>query len=376
MALRGESELENMARLLAEENIMVLRGNYTTASFDVSSRILRIPYYSEDTDLSVAEYMNAHECAHAKFTPIEWIDSIMIPSATSDGKRGIDGFKKNTLNILEDIRIERLILQMYPGFYSHFLRGAKVLFDDGFFGTTSWDTINSYGFLDRLNIHSKMRDHSRVIFDETEYEMIRKCNWAETFDDILRLYDDVCDFLNSKKKDEEETSKTEGGESIDVGDQQEQDAMSDDGDEDTAESRESDSDDAEEELSGITETPEMSTQETEDAAFQSELQNEEESNDEVPAADGSGVAAPEQASVVDSNEQPNTVDSMEEYKREELSASEKDEIESIHELFPKNSMNPNDVLQDNVVHVNDIRSDVEMLNAFVKERDTYTFILS
>ena len=85
-----------LARLLANENITVQRGNYPTAYFDVEKRVLGLPLW-EDFGKDVEDLLIGHEVGHALFTPADgWHDSpkdLKIP--------------RSFLNVVEDIRIER-----------------------------------------------------------------------------------------------------------------------------------------------------------------------------------------------------------------------------------------------------------------------------
>ena len=57
-----------LAKLLATENITVQENNVKTASFDVVNRVLTLPIFKTDSK-DVTDMLIAHECAHALFTP-------------------------------------------------------------------------------------------------------------------------------------------------------------------------------------------------------------------------------------------------------------------------------------------------------------------
>ena len=142
------SAQEYLAKLLAKENLSVQHGNYSTASFDVVNRVLRLPLW-KDKGKDVYDLLVGHEVGHALYTPADgWHDS----------EKKIGKIPRAYLNIVEDIRIERMIQETYPGIVRRFKNGYKKLFDDDLFGTNERD-INKAGLMDRLNVSSKGRGY-------------------------------------------------------------------------------------------------------------------------------------------------------------------------------------------------------------------------
>ena len=69
------SAQEYLAKLLAKENLSVQHGNYSTASFDVENRVLRLPLWA-DKGKDVYDLLVGHEVGHALYTPADgWHDS-------------------------------------------------------------------------------------------------------------------------------------------------------------------------------------------------------------------------------------------------------------------------------------------------------------
>ena len=71
MNLASQSTL---SRLLAKENITVQHGNYSTAFFDVKSRVLGLPIW-KDVSKDVYDLLCGHEVGHALFTPLDGLES-------------------------------------------------------------------------------------------------------------------------------------------------------------------------------------------------------------------------------------------------------------------------------------------------------------
>ena len=104
------SAQEYLAKLLAKENLSVQHGNYSTASFDVVNRVLRLPLW-KDKGKDVYDLLVGHEVGHALYTPADgWHDS----------EKKIGKIPRAYLNIVEDIRIERMIQDTYPGIVTSF----------------------------------------------------------------------------------------------------------------------------------------------------------------------------------------------------------------------------------------------------------------
>lgn len=187
------SAQEYLAKLLAKENLSVQHGNYSTASFDVVNRVLRLPLW-KDKGKDVYDLLVGHEVGHALYTPADgWHDS----------EKKIGKIPRAYLNIVEDIRIERKIMEAYPGIKRRFKNGYKVLFDSDLFGTNERD-INKAGLMDRLNVSSKGRGYVPVEFSNEESPLVKEAMEVETWDDVVDVCKKLYDFIEDQKEDEKE----------------------------------------------------------------------------------------------------------------------------------------------------------------------------
>jgi hypothetical protein len=192
MALNLQSQ-EYLAKLLAKENLSVQHGNYSTASFDVENRVLRLPLW-KDKGKDVYDLLVGHEVGHALYTPADgWHDS----------EKKIGKIPRAYLNIVEDIRIERKIQETYPGIVRRFRNGYKRLFDDDLFGTNERD-INKAGLMDRVNVSSKGRGYVPVEFSDEETPLVNEAMAVETWDDVLKICKKFYDFIEENKEEKEE----------------------------------------------------------------------------------------------------------------------------------------------------------------------------
>ena len=110
-----------LAKLLATENIEVQENQVKTASFDVKNRILTIPILKEEHKSKyVYDMLVGHEVSHALHTPSK---------SWADMKNKTDEFR-SFVNVLEDVRIDKLIRKKYPCLYNDWLLGFKKTFKD------------------------------------------------------------------------------------------------------------------------------------------------------------------------------------------------------------------------------------------------------
>ena len=133
-----------LAKLLATEDLIVEHRSVETASFNVQTRVLTLPNWERASN-DVYDALVAHEVGHALYTPdIEWFKTLEIPPSF--------------VNIVEDVRIEKLMKRRYAGLAKTFRRGYNELSDNDFFEVDGkdLDTFNpvSYTHLTLPTIYS------------------------------------------------------------------------------------------------------------------------------------------------------------------------------------------------------------------------------
>lgn len=167
--------LDRFFALLAEENLTVVRANVSTASINVHTRVITIPNYAV-TDKDVFLVMGSHEVSHALNTPREW--------AHDEVGKIRNGEMRDCINIVEDIRIEKLIRNKFPGFVAVYQRGYRKLMQTEHFSTDMWDSFN---ICDRVNAKAKLGsflDKEMTQFEESVYHYVTTN--LHTFKDTLR----------------------------------------------------------------------------------------------------------------------------------------------------------------------------------------------
>ena len=261
-----------LSRLLAKENITTITRNVQTAAFCPKTRTLILPAYSEKMSTDFVEYMIGHEVGHALFT-----DDPRVLDAFSNGS-SID---KGILNVIEDNRIERLILSIYPGLIGVFKRAQKELFHDNFFNTGGKD-FTDFTFLDRINLKSKIGDHFRVIFDnETENAIWDRVNAAMTSDEILEIYEDIKAYLKEMSKGNKKKTPRAGDDSADESSDDSADESSDDSaDESSSDESDDSSSDESSDESDDSSSDESSDESDESSSDESSDESDDSSSDE------------------------------------------------------------------------------------------------
>ena len=165
-----------LAKLLAKENITIVHGNYRTAFFDVEKRTLGLPLWNNLED--VYDLLVGHEVGHALETP---------PEGWHDADVEIPGCPRSYINVVEDVRIEKLIQRRYPGLVSCFKRGYQKLYDDDFFGVNEIPELTSdyVNLIDRINLKAKLRELINVEFLDSERDLVNEVFAVETWEDVL-----------------------------------------------------------------------------------------------------------------------------------------------------------------------------------------------
>jgi hypothetical protein len=175
-----------LAKLLATENLNVEHRNVETAYFDVLNRILCLPIW-KDVSADVYDMLVGHEVGHALYTPVDYgAVSQTVP--------------QDILNVLEDVRVEKLMKRRYPGLAKSFFRGYTELDEKNFFEIQGKD-LSKMSLIDRINVHFKcgvFGNRTIVPFEREEMQWVNRTAETETFDDMVDLAMELTEYLNRK----------------------------------------------------------------------------------------------------------------------------------------------------------------------------------
>ena len=184
---------ESLAKLLAQEDLIVENRPVETAQFNVETRVLTLPIWEHD-QAEVIDSLIAHEVGHALYTPNEWDFLGEVPM--------------QFVNCIEDVRIEKLMKRRYEGIPKTFYRGYKVLADQDFFQIQDKD-IDLLNFIDRINLQYKIGNFVDVDFSDEEKPFLAKCDALETFEDVIELSKEICAFMKEQWEKAQEEKEEE-----------------------------------------------------------------------------------------------------------------------------------------------------------------------
>lgn len=172
-----------LARLLAQENLVVEHDpSSRTASFNVETRVMTLPVWETDNE-QVYNLFVSHEVGHALFTPSDFPERLQ--------KAGVNA---GLVNVIEDVRVEKLMQQKFPGLRRDYSIGYRELFESGLFGVRHED-IKDLNFVDRLNIHYKVGAQLLVPFSDEERELLDEVYACKDYDTVVEVSDKVQSYL-------------------------------------------------------------------------------------------------------------------------------------------------------------------------------------
>jgi hypothetical protein len=188
MTVRHEIKSQ-LAKLLATEDLVVEHKKVETACFNVHTRVLTLPMW-EKASSTVYDLLVGHEVGHALYTPDEnWLETCKVPP--------------QFVNVVEDVRIEKLMKRRYAGLSKTFYKGYGELAEQDFFQIGD-DDVKEYNLADKVNLYYKIGNFVDIPFVEfDEMPIVRMIGECETFSDVLIAAEFLYKFC--KKKQQEET---------------------------------------------------------------------------------------------------------------------------------------------------------------------------
>ena len=184
-----------LAKLLAQEDLIVEHRQVETAQFDVEKRILTLPMW-EKAEASVIDMLIAHEVGHALYTPNEWDFVGQIPLSY--------------VNVIEDVRVEKLMKRRYAGLPKTFYNGYKDINKKDFFQLQFRD-LEEFALIDRINLFYKVGSFWDIPFTGAQEIAFRdEAATVETFEEVKDLASRIAKYQQEQVSDS--TSQTEATE--------------------------------------------------------------------------------------------------------------------------------------------------------------------
>ena len=180
-----------LAKLLATEDLVVEHKKVDTACFNVHTRVLTLPMW-EKASSSVYDLLVGHEVGHALYTPDEdWSKQVKVPP--------------QFVNVVEDVRIEKLMKRRYAGLSKTFYKGYGELAEEDFFQIAD-ENIENFNLADKVNLYYKIGNFVDVPFDELdEMPIVRMIADCETFKEVLFAAEVLYKFCKEKQQENTQT---------------------------------------------------------------------------------------------------------------------------------------------------------------------------
>ena len=238
------NQKDQLAKLMATENITIVHKPIPTAYFDVKNRILACPTFKEGISNELYDLFMGHEVGHALNTPYEGLHNALTKNKTLKGY----------LNVVEDVRIEKAIKLKFQGLRKSFYTAYNELMEKDFFGIAKRD-LQELSIIDKINLITKCGSRITINLTKEEQVFLDMAEACQTWEDVV-----VCATAIYEWSKENET-RTEDDEALvpqtyipsegdDDEDQEEGDEStgSEEWNDDTSDSEEEDEDDSEDNL--------------------------------------------------------------------------------------------------------------------------------
>ena len=259
------TQKDNLARLMAGENLTVVHRRTPTAYFDLKNRLLCCPIFKEDISAELYDLFMGHEVGHALWTPYEGVHSAVTKNKTLKGY----------LNVIEDVRIERNIRNKYQGLRRSFFTAYNELMEMDFFGVKGRN-LQELSLIDKINLITKCGSRIQIKLSKEEQFFLDWSMKCETWEEVEECATAIYEWSK------ENETRTEADEQLvpqmfDIGDDEEDE----DGEEENqGESWDESYDDSEEEQEedNLPEVPQETTGSGDQDSEEGEEEDEEESD--------------------------------------------------------------------------------------------------
>ena len=196
--------LSLFAQLLSAERLtLTVSDQCQTASFNPVNRVLTIPSWKGWSEAAWLFFI-AHEVGHALWTPADYDKSQTWIALVKQFGAGV---VMSAANLVEDIRIERLVRVKYRGLGGVFSRGYLSLLEKDFFGwgeqgltDATWLEMSP---LDRLNLYAKVGGLKRVsLVTPNEVVWYNRAASAQTFAEVMGIVADILSTLTKERQEQ------------------------------------------------------------------------------------------------------------------------------------------------------------------------------
>jgi hypothetical protein len=256
------NQKDSLAKLMATENLTIVHKKVPTAYFDLENRILCCPILKDEISPELYDLFMGHEVSHALNTPYEGVHSAVTKNRTLKGY----------LNVVEDVRIEKMIKNKYQGLRKSFYKAYNELMDMDFFGIKDRN-LQELSLIDKINLITKCGSRIQIKLTQEEQEFLDWSNRCQTWEEVVECATAIYEWSKENETRTEDDLKMVP-QMFDIGDEEE--------DEDGDESEEFDNDfgDSDEDYEDEDNLPEIGDSENSEDGEEKE-EGEEESEEET-----------------------------------------------------------------------------------------------
>ena len=182
------TQKDNLAKLMASENITIVHKKVPTAYFDVKNRILCCPTFKDDLSLALYDLFMGHEVGHALNTPAKGLHNAL------ENNRTLKGY----LNVVEDVRIEKAIKDKYPGLRKSFYGGYDDLMGRDFFGLKGRN-LKNLSLIDKINLQTKVGSRVSLEWSDEEHDFLNMARSCKTWEDVVAVSQAIYDWSKTNE---------------------------------------------------------------------------------------------------------------------------------------------------------------------------------
>jgi hypothetical protein len=203
------NQKDQLAKLMATEDITVVHRKIPTAYFDIKNRILACPIFKEDMSNELYDLFMGHEVGHALYTPYEGVHSALVENKTLKGY----------LNVVEDVRIERKIRDKFAGLRKSFYKAYNELMENDFFGIKGKD-LQTLSLIDKINLITKVGSRVNISLTDEEQVILDKCYACETWEEVEAVAKEIYEW-SKENETRDETDESIVPQTLELGDEEE-----------------------------------------------------------------------------------------------------------------------------------------------------------
>ena len=213
------NQKDQLAKLMATEDLTIVHKKVPTAYFDMKNRILCCPILKDDISNELYDLFMGHEVGHALHTPYEGVHSALTKNKTLKGY----------LNVVEDVRIERKIREKYQGLRKSFYTAYNELMEIDFFGISKRN-LQELSLIDKINLITKVGSRVAIKLTKVEQEFLDMAIACETWDEVVICATAIYEYSKENETRTEDDEKLVP-QTLDLGDEEDSDDGEDYGDE-------------------------------------------------------------------------------------------------------------------------------------------------